>query len=114
MTRHDPRDILDWLWDRDLIEACCVYDHRSRWRDAYHGSPHKACIAHAGYYYCVDDQGPSRGVIVPENGFVLTCGYAARDAFAEHPELIDELARTIGARRIERMPEDADVYVITF
>lgn len=114
MTKHDPRDILNWLWDHNLIEACNVYDHRSRWRDAYHGSTHKARIAKDGYYYCVDEPASPKDAVVPEGGFVLTCGYAARDAFAEHPELIDDLTHAIGAHNIERMPEDADVYVITF
>lgn len=115
MTKHDPRDVLDWLWEKGLIEAACVYDGRSRWRDAYHGSTHKACVRRdEGYLYNVDDHALPADAIVPDDGLVLTLGYDATRAFIEHVGLKDELAAAIGAASIGRMPEDPDVYVIRF
>lgn len=114
----DPRDVLDFLWDRNLIEGVCVYDGRSRWRDAYHGSTHKSYIAPHGYYYVVDtpdipgDNFKPRDVDVPEHALVVTLGYAARTAFNVDPTLARQLADTVGASTIEAAPLRGDALVL--
>lgn len=114
MIKHDPRDILAWLWDHNLIEACNVYDHRSRWRDAYHGSTHKARIAKDGYYYCVDEPASPKTGPVPESSLVLTCGYPAREAFAADPGLIEQMRDAVSAISVAAVPGTDDTYVIAF
>ena len=113
MHNHDARDILDWLWDRSLITGCCVYDGRSRWRDAYHGSSHKARVRH-NYYYCIDDGASPEDAPVPENGFVLTLGFDATDAVHADAHLLCELCTAIGATAITPVKGNPDVFVITF
>lgn len=114
MHNHDARDILDWFWNRGLITGCCVYDGRSRWRDAYHhGNTHKARIRH-NYYYCVDDGASPEDAPVPENGFVVTLGFDTTDAVSRDAHLLCELCSAIGATSIEPVKGNPDVFVVRF
>lgn len=115
----DPVEILDWLWDRNIMEGCCVYDDRGRYRDAYHGSTHKSRVAPKGYYYCVDTPELPGEVIVPTGGSVsalvegdsvyLTLGFDASRYLTEHEGALRELADDLGAGAFRSNRPDTDV-----
>ena len=112
MCSTDPLRVLDWFWAHDLIEGCSVYDGRDRYRDAYHGSTHKARQRIGiGYLYNVDTDVTPERISVPADGLVVTLGHAATRALADDGYVAD-LAHAVGDVRVERAATRDDAIII--